>query len=51
MQGTQSRITFKASLLAPVTDAEVAKTNISFLTFEALGIYLHSGFFYCNSIR
>ena len=30
MQETQPKITFEASLLAPVTNVEVAKTNTSF---------------------
>ena len=39
MHGTQSRtITFWAFLLALVTDAEVTKTNTSFLALEALDI-------------
>ena len=39
MQGTLSRtLTFEASLLAPVTNEEVAKTDTSFLTCEAQGI-------------
>ena len=36
MQGTLSRtLTFEASVLAPITDEKVAKTNTSFLAYEA----------------
>ena len=36
MQETLSRtLTFKASLLAPVTNKEVAETDTSFVAFEA----------------
>ena len=38
MQGTRSR----ASFLAPVVDVEVAETDTSFLTFEALDTCLQS---------
>ena len=34
MQETRSKTTFRASLLAPVTDAEFAKTDTSFLALE-----------------
>ena len=51
MQGTQSKTTSGASLLAPVTDTEFAKTDTSFLALEVLDIYLHSGPFCRNSSR
>ena len=44
MQGTLSRtLTFGASLLAPVTDEEVAKTDTSFLACGAQGIGWQNG--------
>ena len=57
MHRTQFRITFFpswvtwvtwASLLAPVTDAEVAKTDTSFLALKALGIFLQNDPFCYN---
>ena len=52
MQGTRSRITSKAFLLLPFTNAEVAQTDTSYLApFLAADTYLYNGFSDCNSNR
>ena len=40
-----------ASILALITDAEVAKTITSFLAWEDLGSYLHNGLSYYSSSK
>ena len=51
MQDIYSKITFGGFLLVPVTNAEVVETDISFLSLEAWGIKINSGFFDCNSSK